>query len=340
MVCTVRQLRTARDARVWQEAELLTTSPRVRRWLVIMAKVAMTAFAVIYVTIIASPWDEPRLAMIWAIRQAGGCPIDQVIKSSRHVRRMQQVRDEIERSSTNTRTDGKLELIQTPMGAWWVNRSDRSLSFLLSEQQHEIYGNQDQGVHPGDVVLDCGANVGVFTRTALDRGARLVVAIELAPSTIECLRRNFAEEVRVGKVILYPKGVWNRSETLEMALPEENNAGANSVVLGKESKNKVRVPLTTIDLISSELHLDRVDFIKMDIEGAEKEALDGAADTIRRYRPRMAISCEHIPGDFDRIPEKLRTIQRGYAVKRTDCYDFGFRVRPAVLLFRFSGLDQ
>jgi FkbM family methyltransferase len=305
---------------------------------VIIAKIAMTAFAVVYVTIIASPWDEPRLAMIWAIRQAGGCPIDQAIGSSRRVRRMQQVRDQIEAHSTKTKTDGKLELIQTPMGLWWVNQSDRSLSFLLSEQQHEIYGNQDDGVHRGDVVLDCGANVGVFTRTALDRGARLVVAIELAPTTIECLRRNFAEEIRVGRVILYPKGVWNRPDTLEMALPEENNAGANSVVLGRESANKVRVPLTTIDLISSELQLDRVDFIKMDIEGAEKEALEGAANTIHRYRPRMAISCEHIPGDFDRIPEKLSAIQHGYAVRRTDCYDFGFRVRPAVLLLRFSGL--
>ena len=48
--------------------------------------------------------------------------------------------------------------------------------------------------------------------------------------------------------------------------------------------------------------LDRVDFIKMDIEGAEVQALEGAANTVARFRPRMAVSTEHQRTDPDTIP--------------------------------------
>jgi hypothetical protein len=48
-----------------------------------------------------------------------------------------------------------------------------------------------------------------------------------------------------------------------------------------------------IDDVVQELSLPRVDFIKMDIEGAEMKALQGAASVLRRYRPQMAIAVEH-----------------------------------------------
>ena len=76
-------------------------------------------------------------------------------------------------------------------------------------------GRADGAVRPGDVVLDCGANVGVYTRHALEAGARLVVAIDPAPENIECLRRNFSEEIKAGRVVVYPKGVWDKDEVLQ-----------------------------------------------------------------------------------------------------------------------------
>ena len=166
-------------------------------------------------------------------------------------------------------------------------------------------------------------------------GPRVPVAIEIAPPTIECLRRNFSEEISHGRVVIYPKGVWNRPDLLEMSFVDPSNAGENSVVLGRQVSNKIRVPVTTIDLIAAELNLDRVDFIKMDIEGAEAKALQGGQATIRHFRPRMAISCEHLPSDVKEIPQVVNTIQPGYQVRASDCYDFFSRVRPAVFHFRY-----
>ena len=76
----------------------------------------------------------------------------------------------------------------------------------------KIYGTGARGVQPGDVVLDCGANIGIFSKTALASGARLVVAVEPAPDTLECLRRNLGREIAERRVIVYPKGVWDHDD--------------------------------------------------------------------------------------------------------------------------------
>jgi len=114
----------------------------------------------------------------------------------------------------------------------------------LAEQEEEVYGH---GVlHPGDVVLDCGANVGVYTRVALAKGARIVVAIDLAPEPIQCLRRNFESEIREGRVIVYPKGVWDKEATLRLHASAKIASAGDSVVMDRGGLGP-EVPLTTID---------------------------------------------------------------------------------------------
>ena len=62
------------------------------------------------------------------------------------------------------------------------------------------------------------------------------------------------------------------------------------------------------------LVIDPVSFIKMDIEGAELKALAGAAATIRRFRPRLAIAVYHHPSDLWRIPKLILAMANGYEV--------------------------
>lgn len=58
--------------------------------------------------------------------------------------------------------------------------------------------------------------------------------------------------------------------------------------------------------------LARVDFIKMDIEGSEAAALQGAAQTLARHRPRLAISAYHMPADLWELPALIRELNPGY----------------------------
>ena len=79
-------------------------------------------------------------------------------------------------------------------------------------------------VKPGDTVLDRRANVGVFTKVALAAGAKQVVAIEPSPDNIACPRRTFASEVTAGRVIVYPKGVWDKDDGLVLHVDPKNSA--------------------------------------------------------------------------------------------------------------------
>jgi hypothetical protein len=132
---------------------------------------------------------------------------------------------------------------------------------------------------------------------------------------------------------VYAKGVWDKDDTLTLNV-DDTNFAANSVVLRPDSAHpSVRVPLTTIDKLAAELHLPRVDFIKMDIEGAEVPALFGAHDTVARFKPRLAIATEHKPDDQYAIPAAVRKMRTDYQMECGPCLESKGRVRPDVMYF-------
>ena len=130
--------------------------------------------------------------------------------------------DAVRASSRVIRKDDRYSLWSTPYGEFWMPpASGDALIYDLAEQKRNIYGNR---IRPGDVVLDAGANIGVFTRKALWAGASKVVAIEPAPENLECLQRNFAAEIADGRVVLYPKGVWDKDDVLKLRVDPTDSA--------------------------------------------------------------------------------------------------------------------
>lgn len=298
-------------------------------------KVKWVALAVIALGGAVSFVDPVRLAGLYLLRRAGPCPWRETMRSADNLRWQIEIKDRILEASKLVEKDpAGFNLWRTPKGSFWVpDGSDYSLPFNLAEQERKIYGDSRLGVRPGDVVLDCGAAVGVFTREALSAGARLVVAIELAPENLECLRRNLAEEVEAGRVIIYPKGVWDKDDVMTLWV-DPGNSPADSVVMRPEkARPGPQVPLTTIDKLVEELRLERVDFIKMDVEGAEQKALAGAQRTLARFRPRLALSAYHREDDPVRIPQLVRQGWPGYRMECGVCADAKSFVRPDVLFF-------
>lgn len=210
-----------------------------------------------------------------------------------------------------------IECVRTAERSFWVKQKGEGLdgaqfiAYLLAEHRWMIRSNPDNYVRRGDVVMDCGAHVGVFTHYALARGASKVIAVEPEPVNAECFRRNFAREIAGGVVILVPKGVWSSESTLELSVAT-SNSGMNSVV-SDQGGAKIRVPVTTIDRMLEDLGVSRVDFIKMDIEGAEREALAGAANTVKRFRPRLMLDSYHRPDDPVVLSGLLRKFRPDYA---------------------------
>lgn len=90
----------------------------------------------------------------------------------------------------------------------------------------------------------------------------------------------------------------------------------------------------SIDDFVSDNAIDRVDFIKFDIEGEERNAIDGAVNTIRRDKPSMAVSIYHLPDDPFVISEKVLDICGDYKMYlKGVCKNYGeiilFFKRPA-----------
>jgi FkbM family methyltransferase len=278
-------------------------------------------------------WYPPaRLAALVARGRSPVCPLSSALRSRANLDETGVVKDRIYAASHLVKEDSGLELWNTPKGQFWIPRGNRFvLPFNLAEIERHVYGNF---IHSGDIVLDCGASDGDFTRDALAAGASKVVAIEVAPAAIECLRRNLATEIAAGRAVVYPKGVWDRDDFLTLEVDDDNFAASSVVTRTATMHPSVQVPLTTIDKIVAELKLPRVDFIKMDVEGAEAQALTGARDTITRFKPRMAIAAEHKPEDEVTLPQLVRGIRSDYRFQCGQCLEAKGHIRADVLFFQ------
>ena len=97
-------------------------------------------------------------------------------------------------------------------------------------------------------------------------------------------------------------GVSDKKETLYF-----NEEKSFSTIYGNGTQS---VEVDTIDNIVK----TRVDFIKLDIEGAEQSAIEGAVETIKKYKPILAICIYHKAEDWYKIPEKVLSIDSNYKV--------------------------
>ncbi len=275
---------------------------------------------------------ESRFAILIAIGR-NYCPLDSVWSVSTARAARVERRKQLERSARVVREDGDYVLWEIEGQRFWMPAGSRVLPGMLAEQQSEVYDSAGQVVRPGDVVLDCGANVGLYTLDAVRRGASLVVAIEPALDNVECLRRNLASYVAAGRVVIRPEGVWDKDDVLPLSVQPSNTASYSVALKHRGAKPGPNVQLTTIDEIVRDLKLERVDYIKMDIEGAERAALVGATGTIRRFHPRLTISMEYRYDDPKVIPKMVLSLWSGYRTACGRCIEQSAGLRPAVMSF-------
>jgi FkbM family methyltransferase len=294
----------------------------------------LAVFGLVAVATGAARFPSARIFALAVARRSPACPFGSAMRARDNIEETARIKDRIFAGSRLVREESGLELWETPKGSFWIPKGNRFvLPFNLAEMERRVYVSPGHFIHNGDVVLDCGASDGDFTHEALRAGAAKVVAIEISPTTVECLRRNLADEIAAGRAIVYPKGVWDRDDTLTLNV-DSTNFAANTVVLQpKSSHPSVQVPLTTIDRIAAELDLPRVDFIKMDVEGAEVKALAGAAGVLARFKPRLAIAAEHKPDDDVTIPAAVRRVRADYRMECGQCLEAGWHIRPDILFF-------
>lgn len=182
---------------------------------------------------------------------------------------------------------------------------------LFVAGQYQYSGADDTvGCNAGDYVIDAGACWG---ETALEFARRTgasgrVFAFEFVPSNLTILERNLALNPDLMPIItLVPAPVWD-SPGQEFAFDD----GGCSSRLSEERAASRTVRTTSIDEYVREHQIDRIDYIKMDIEGAELAALRGAIQVLKSSRPKLAIALYHRVEDFRTIPEFIHGLDLGY----------------------------
>lgn len=161
-------------------------------------------------------------------------------------------------------------------------------------------------IRPGDICIDCGACEGFFGLQALAAGAGKVICLEPSDQMVECLQRTFKAEIAAGQVVIIQAAAGAAEGVTHFHFDSQQPFG------GKAQNDATAIPVrvTTIADLCRELKLPRIDFIKMDIEGAETQAVEGALPVLKQYLPRLAITTYH--RHFDYAALRVLLMAAGY----------------------------
>jgi len=161
---------------------------------------------------------------------------------------------------------------------------------IIKLSDREIF--VDGGAYTGDTLL-------TFMRIT---GGKSAGCFAFEPEAANAVKLKATVEKRsLRGVTVLNKGLWSAPATLPFAVWHGTSASAVS------EAGEASVEAVTIDQAAP-----NATFIKLDIEGAELEALKGAAETIKRNRPRLAVCVYHKPADLFEVPLYLRSLAPDY----------------------------
>jgi FkbM family methyltransferase len=137
-----------------------------------------------------------------------------------------------------------------------------------------------------------------------------VYAFDPLQSHGRIIRHNIAQNQLEKAIIFFPVGLSARTNATPGPVPEETSVNPGFRL--PTTKKDDAFPCRTIDGLVATKHIQRVDFLKMDIEGSELAALQGAEKTLRQFKPKLAICIYHKFADFFEIPRFLQSLNLGY----------------------------
>ena len=215
--------------------------------------------------------------------------------------------------------------------------------------KHLVKGRNDP------VFVDVGANVGNHT-LFMSQYCREVHAFEPNPNVRRRLHQKL-ERNAIAHVVVHGVGLGERNEDLTFFTPGGANQGTGSFVADHDSANTAGPPLRVVqaDDYFVEMNLNRIDLIKIDVEGFERQVLAGMRRTIEKYRPLITMEYSDttmnafaneaalrawLPADYE-IRRIVCNTGWGVVFNRARCRleDFRFDVPGDVLLSPRSGVS-
>ena len=188
--------------------------------------------------------------------------------------------------------------------------SDREADLLRFVRPDRLTAAMDLGAYNGDTV-----------RELLDRSQgslKRIYAMEPDARTYKKLLA-YAEGETRAEVIALPMGAWSERRTLTFDASGNRNASMGENRSGVLADRPIRVRTVEADSPDNVLSGERVDYIKYDVEGSEREALLGSRQTVERWSPTLMVSLYHRSEDLFALPLLLRELfpqYEGYYLRR------------------------
>ncbi|MCL2417340.1 MAG: FkbM family methyltransferase [Bacteroidales bacterium] len=163
------------------------------------------------------------------------------------------------------------------------------------------YQFQPVVLKPNDVVVDVGANMGMFSLFANYFYNCKCYAFEPVKSTTNLLEKNIAlnksNSQSINTIEIVPYALSDKECKMEINVNQQDAASASFVLPHNKHAKAEKIHCITLDKWVNENRISKIDFIKADIEGAERYMLSGATKVLQEFAPKLAICTYHLPDD-------------------------------------------
>jgi len=170
-------------------------------------------------------------------------------------------------------------------------------------------GKFDVTIKQGDVVIDAGAWIGDFSAYVALKGAQCY-AFEPLKDNYDILLKTV--QLNNSQIIPVQKGLGSSEGNINISV---NGAGSSYIMEGDGDSGEETISITTLDKFVEENNLKKIDFIKADIEGAERDMLKGATHVLKTFAPKLAICTYHFPEDPELLEKIIKEANPDYTVK-------------------------
>ena len=193
-------------------------------------------------------------------------------------------------------------------GLLWLDRGRQTEDYLaLTEHESELAPIIDGLMPDGGVLLDVGAHVGHWALRLAGKASK-VIAVEANPDTASTLRRNLAlNDIRNVDVI--EVAAWDSRTKLRLFDPNDHIEGGSTRVLPVDNGHAGTVQADRLDDV---ITVDRLDLVKIDVEGADLHVLRGMSGLLDAHKPTLFVECHDYAGYYERADLEALLTELGY----------------------------
>lgn len=183
---------------------------------------------------------------------------------------------------------------------------------------------EDITVKKGFTVVDAGAWLGDFSAYAAKKGAH-VYAFEPSPANIALLKKTIEyNKDAEGSITIVPFGLGEEEGSVSFFENDsDGNTGGNSFNI-EHGDGNTTLEITTLDTWVKKNNIQKIDFIKSDIEGYERRMLSGATNVLQEHQPILSICTYHLPDDREVIRSIILEANPNYTIIQRKMKLFAF----------------